>query len=180
MPSDAPNAEHSPRPRDPQRPQFYLRVPEGKVFGPVTLVELDLWVQQGRLDSECEIRPVESNLWQKAGRRYPILNLPEAIGAGCPFQANSGLDAPNSYYLSHRGGLVLLLAVLGVVGFCPIFSLAAWAMAYTDLEHMSARRMNPHARTMVLWAYYLGMLTTIGFGLIFVAVLMLSLLRLLI
>ena len=180
MHSDASDADHLPRPLGSQAPQFYLRVPEGKVFGPVTLAELEHWVEEGRLDAECEIRPAESNLWQKAARRYSVLNLPEGVGAGFPFSANSSQEGPETYYLTSRGGLVLLLALLGLVGFCPIFSLAAWTMAYTDLEHISAHRMNPRGRTMVLGAYYLGMLTTIGFGLMFVALLMISLLQLLI
>ena len=180
MRSDASKADPLLSPTSPQPPQFYLRVPEGKVFGPATLAELDCWVQEGRLDAQCEIRPAESNLWQKATRRYPVLGLPEEVGAGSPFQTNSGPDALGTYYLSSRGGLVLLLALLGLVGFCPIFSVTAWTMAYTDLEHMSAKRMNLHGRTMVLTAYYLGMLVTVGFGLMFVAVLMLSLLRFLI
>lgn len=173
----APHMEEQPGGTD---PHFYLRVPEGKVFGPVPAQQLNRWVMEGRLDAECEIRTVEGSIWQKARYRYPILALPEGVASGSPFLGENARSSPGGYYLAHRGGWNLLLAVIGLVGFCPIFSLAAWAMAYTDLEHMATERMDPAGRPYALWAYYLGMLTTIGYGLIFMALLMISLVQILI
>lgn len=177
MRSGAPLTEESPNgPGD----LFYLRVPEGKVFGPISAEDLNQWVVEGRIDAACEIRSAESSAWQKATRRYPVLALPEGVGAGSPFLGENRQGTSSNYYLSHRGGLTLLLALIGLLGFCPIFSVTAWAMAYTDLEHMKAERMNPAGRRYALWAYYLGMLATLGYGLIFLALLMISLLQLLV
>ena len=45
----------------------------------------------------------------------------------------------------HRGALILVFGILGF-GVCPFFGIAAWVMGNTDLEEMTAGRMDSSGR----------------------------------
>ncbi len=158
-------------------PLFFVKIPEGQIFGPIPLRELDKWVMEGRIDRQCELRQTTSQVWEKSDQRYPILALPEQVGSGSPFNEVL-LKARNApYQIPHRGIPSLIFALMGLLGVCPIFSIAAWSMAHSDLEEIDRQHMNPSGRTLLLWANYLGMAGVIGYGIIFLGFLLVALLR---
>lgn len=54
--------------------EYFLRTPEGKSYGPVSPVELENWVRDGRVTAECDIKRSEEILWQSADRVFPALS----------------------------------------------------------------------------------------------------------
>ncbi|MBA2116742.1 hypothetical protein [Bremerella alba] len=161
-------------------PLYFVRIPEGQIFGPIPSKELDKWVQEGRIDRQCELRQTDSQGWEKSDQRYPILALPEQVGSGSPFHQVRLSETNARYLLPHRGIPSLIFALVGLLGVCPIFSIAAWSMAHTDLEEIDRQHMNPSGRMMLLWANYLGMAGVIGYGILFLGFVLVTLLRLLI
>ncbi|WP_146118817.1 hypothetical protein [Blastopirellula marina] len=69
-----------------------------------------------------------------------------------------------------------MFAVFGLMLVCPIFSIAAWSMAYADLEGIEQERVDPSGRTMLVWAHNLGMIGSIGYAVMFLAFLMVAML----
>ncbi|WP_147274327.1 hypothetical protein [Bremerella cremea] len=69
-----------------------------------------------------------------------------------------------------------MFAIAGLMGFCPVFSVAAWSMAYADLEGIEQERVDPSGRTMLTWAHNLGMIGSIGSMILFLAFLMVAML----
>lgn len=159
-------------------PLYFVRIPEGQIFGPISSKELDQWVREGRIDRQCELRLADSQIWEKSDQRYPILALPEQVGSGSPFHQIRLNETNAPYWIPHRGIPSLIFAVVGLLGVCPIFSIAAWSMAHADLEEIDRQHMNPNGRLMLLWANYLGMAGVIGYGIIFLGFLQVALLRL--
>ena len=65
----------------------------------------------------------------------------------------------------HRGALILVLGILGLVS-CGIFTgLPAWIMGKADLSDMDAGLMDPEGRGITNAGMILGMITTILTGL---------------
>ena len=53
--------------------QWHVKTGEGDQYGPVTKAELDTWVQEGRLDSGCQVLKDGWPAWQWAEQVYPGL-----------------------------------------------------------------------------------------------------------
>ena len=149
-----------------------MRTPEGQIYGPIPRSELDQWVADGRVTAECELQegPLDpatdgygqagygsSAQWLAADRIYPQLRPVTWTGAShfagsssiqpairpsqySPAVASVGMRA--TYVAPHRGGMILILGILGLVVGCPIFSLMAWVMGSSDLREMQAGRMD--------------------------------------
>lgn len=160
-------------------PLFFVKIPEGQIFGPIASKELDKWVVEGRIDRQCELRTTNSHVWEKSDKRYPILALPEQVGSGSPFHQVHLSDRNAPYMVPHRGIPSLIFALVGLLGICPIFSIAAWSMAHADLEEIDREHMQPSGRVMLLWANYLGMAGVVGYGILFLGLILVALLRLL-
>ena len=63
--------------------------------------------------------------------------------------------------LPHRGGLILTLGILSLVG-CGIFTgLPAWLLGRSDLHAMDAGRMDPEGRPLTQAGKICGMIATI-------------------
>ncbi len=58
--------------------QWYLRVPEGNVYGPVNKMTLDQWVREGRADQECEVGHSPQGPWEPIVNYYPFLQAAPA------------------------------------------------------------------------------------------------------
>lgn len=157
-------------------PLFHVRIPEGQIFGPARRSEIDQWVIQGRIDGECEMRESGTGIWKKSSNFYPILGLPDEIGSGTPFHKARKSETQASYRFPHRGRASLIFALFGLMGACPIFSVAAWSMAYADLEGIEQERVDASGRTMLVWAHNLGMIGSIGYAVLFLAFLMVAML----
>ncbi len=63
---------------------WYLRVPEGQVYGPVEKTTLDQWVQQGRADAQCYVGRSAQGPWEPIEKYYPHLKAPAAQGGSPP------------------------------------------------------------------------------------------------
>jgi len=51
-----------------------------------------------------------------------------------------------SAYQPHRGVLILVLGILGLVGGCLILSPIAWIMGKADMDEIDSGRMDPEGR----------------------------------
>lgn len=158
------------------RTLYHLRIPEGKIFGPVTAEQLDQWVAEGRIDDQCQIRIEGGTIWEKPSRWYPVLDLPQELGAGIPFHSIR-VQRQAMYYTQSRGKVALIFSLVGILGACPVFSIAAWSIAYADLQQLAAEQISPDAKPVLLWAYNLGMFGSLAWGLLFLAFLLVSLVR---
>jgi predicted Zn finger-like uncharacterized protein len=66
---------------------------------------------------------------------------------------------PKSDYKPHRGVLILVLSILGIVA-CPIFSPFAWMMGNTDMKEIGAGRMDPEGKSMTNIGRIIGIVGT--------------------
>lgn len=60
----------------------------------------------------------------------------------------------------HRGALVLVLGILGIV-FCQLCAPVAWLMGKKDLQQMDAGQMDPEGKGMTQAGMYMGMVGTV-------------------
>lgn len=130
-----------------------LRTPEGQLYGPVARAELDSWVAEGRVTEDCELLREGQSVWRPAVEVYPVLETPTSTN---PYVATS--ETRYRYTAPHRGGLILVLGILGWVVGCPIFGVAAWVMGNADLEEMRSGRMDPSGRGLTQAGTILGMI----------------------
>src|SRR5262245_53495155 len=128
-------------------PTWHMRTPEGQTYGPVTRDELDRWVGQGRISADCELGQTATGPWESATSLFPTIVRPAprpaapapAFQPPSPFSVSpysSAAGATSQYVQPHRGGLILVLGLVGIVMGCPIFSLMAWVMGSGDLREM--------------------------------------------
>ncbi len=139
---------------EPPLDQWYLKTPDGREYGPVPRTELDQWVAESRLSSESRIRRATES-WMSATTVYP--DLPSAAPHG--YQTGELISArpSNAYAEPHRGALILILGILGLLLTCPILSIMAWVMGAKDLATMKAGVMDPAGRDMTRVGYALGL-----------------------
>ena len=166
---------HAPAAQQPQAARWHMRTPEGQTYGPVAEDELERWVREGRLAVDCFLAADPAGPWEPAAARYPVLMLQAPKTAATPapsvptfqspspFAANSPVHsapAPTRYYTPHRGGLILVLGLLGFLS-CPIFSLMAWVMGSGDLREIHSGRMDPSGEGLTRAGQILGMIVAI-------------------
>jgi hypothetical protein len=162
--------------KQPQAARWHMRTPEGQTYGPVVEDELQRWVREGRLAVDCFLATDPAGPWEPAAARYPVLMLQAPKTAATPaptvptfqspspFAANSpAFAAPvhGRYYTPHRGGLILVLGLLGFLIGCPIFSLMAWVMGTGDLREIHSGRMDPSGEGLTRAGQILGMIVAI-------------------
>jgi hypothetical protein len=146
-----------------------MRTPEGQTYGPVSREELDRWVVQGRLAADCQLSESATGPWESAAIMFPALARPAvqpppdapAFQPAFPFGGAPGPGVPGRYVVPHRGGLILVLAILGVAMGCPIFSLMAWVMGSGDIREMQSGRMDPSGEGLTQAGRLLGMILSL-------------------
>jgi hypothetical protein len=161
---------------------WWMKAPEGRVYGPVAKSALDRWVSEGRVSVDCALRETENGAWRSADELYPVL-LP---GAGvAPARGNPFAPAPfytthvavppgvraeptqgrPTYLAPHRGGLILALGILSFLTtflmVCPVLSFLAWTMGTRDLREMREGRMDPSGMGMTQAGMVLGMILSV-------------------
>lgn len=116
--------------------EWYLRIPEGRVYGPVRERILDQWVSEGRVSHDCELRGDDGseNDWHNADSKYPILRE-----EGNPFRTKRSTDVPQRVN-PHRGQLVFSLAIAGC--FVPFLSIWPAILGTRDLRQMNLGKMD--------------------------------------
>lgn len=58
--------------------QWYMKTEDDEDYGPVPKAELDEWMQEGRITSDCQILQDGAEQWRWASDVYPELDEPEA------------------------------------------------------------------------------------------------------
>lgn len=166
--------------RPPERRFWYLKTPEGSVYGPAAWDQLRAWVEQGRVTANCQLAPGEGRDWQPAADVFaeltpkPTIAVHRASPVDAPLPTVSNkieprlpqpvqrivvppADDSRPFRRRHRGGLILILGVLGLMVACPIFSVMAWVMGSDDLRAIDAGEMEPAGRDYTLIGQRLGL-----------------------
>jgi len=170
---------------DPQA-QWHVRTSDQATYGPISKLELDSWVAEGRLNADSQIRRDGDSQWQNADVIYPILSGTRpntsanpfsdtaSTASGNPYASPQAGGLPTSiggarhYTQPHRGGLIL---ALGIIGFmtgactCLIPGICAWYMGNDDLHAMRTGRMDPNGHGLTMAGMILGIVATILNGL---------------
>ena len=118
---------------------WYLRVPEGQVYGPVDKATLDQWVQQGRADAQCYVGRSAQGPWEPIGRHYPHLGgspagsiPPMAGGVPGPMPPPQGQSVPGKVeavrLMAIIGGALATLYGLGAAGTILLFGIASFGL----------------------------------------------------
>ena len=155
---------------------WHLRTPDGPTYGPISWSQLRQWAAEGRVSSNCQLAEDSDGRWRPATDFFP--GIPTAPGpAPTPspttypwsVQQVSEMSGGGAGYVHpHRGGLILILGLLGFIMTCPIFSLMAWVMGSHDLAEMRAGRMDKSGEGLTQVGRVLGMILSLLW--IFVAV----------
>ena len=69
-------------------------------------------------------------------------------------------DGPRGHVEPHRGTLILVLGILGLV-VCGFLGIAAWLMGKRDLELMRQGKMDKEGEALTRVGYILGLIETI-------------------
>ena len=148
-----------------------MRTEEGRVYGPVSKAELDVWVAEGRVTAQSQLALQNDESWQPATVFYPQLQA----GAGVnPFAdralppASDPYAAPQSsapitmvrHQRPHRGGVVLVVGILGLIC-CQIVAPIAWIMGHSDLNLIRQGYIDPSGRSLTQVGMVLGIIGTL-------------------
>ena len=142
-------------------------MPEGPIYGPVAWPEVQSWAAEGRIVADCELAEQASGPWRRADELLPFLATkmaqpePSAATNSYPWPPAATGSQSLGYVAPHRGGLVLVLGLLGFVGTCPIFSFLAWIMGSNDLREMRAGRMDKSGESATIAGMIFGMIISI-------------------
>jgi DNA-directed RNA polymerase subunit RPC12/RpoP len=166
-------------PAPPPPAEWFLKVPEGLIYGPINVLQLNDWVAQGRVSPDCQLRSETNPEWLGAERYYPVLCLPpprrpgfmplahpaKSPAKGAAARPKPAPDPTVEHLRSfdrivprvapHRGLSILLLSILGWIT-CPIAGVVAWNMATYDLNEMREKRMDPAGFAQTQAGYYLA------------------------
>ncbi|MCE9527698.1 MAG: hypothetical protein K8R36_16780 [Planctomycetales bacterium] len=184
--SPAPVAPSSPVTIHGDAAEWYMKTPEEQVFGPASFQDLERWVKDGRITSDCQLCQGAASNWQPADWLFPSLKAQPTFHptltppTPAPTFSQPGfspsqypppggnLNAPpgtygpaGRYQVPHRGPLILVLAILGLFIQCPIFPLMSWVMGSNDLREMQAGRMDPAGRDLTRAGMVIGMVLSI-------------------
>lgn len=138
--------------------QWWMKIDDGREFGPVDRATLDRWYAERRIGPTTQLKRQHDGQWHPASRVFPELaaasttNIAPLSAAGAnPFAEQSHAPtfapspgrAPAAYAEPHRGALILVLALLSWFMNCFPLGIAAWVMASDDLKKMHLGRMDP-------------------------------------
>lgn len=115
--------------------RWFLRTPEGPIYGPANKPTFERWVTEGRVTPDCLVCPGD-NVWRPAAQLFPELTIPREKPVLRPATLEKFQKQP------HRGALILILGIMGIVTTCPIPSIMAWVMGSHDLGEMQNGRMD--------------------------------------
>lgn len=130
---------------------WFLRTPEGPIYGPATEVDFQRWVQEGRVTPDCFVSAGD-NTWRPALEVFPELAAPRQKVSLRASAVEKLRKQP------HRGALILILGIMGIVTTCPIPSIMAWVMGSYDLGEMHMGRMDESGQGMTNVGRMLGMI----------------------
>ncbi|MBC8355524.1 MAG: hypothetical protein H8E66_26395 [Planctomycetes bacterium] len=134
------------------RVQWRMRTPEGQTYGPASKSDLEAWVAEGRVSSDCMLSSDADTNWVNADAVFPALTqAPRPSPMVAP-------RATERYIAGHRGALILSLGIISWAVGCPIFGICAWVMGSADLREMRAGRMDSNGTGLTQAGQIIGML----------------------
>jgi len=153
---------------------WHVRTPEGPIYGPIGWDEVLAWAAEGRIAADCELAESGQGPWRSAVELIPHLppsNTQPVAGPAAPtaYPWTPALAGPvgsayapagGGYVAPHRGGLVLVLGLLGLFS-CPVFSFIAWIMGSHDLREMRSGRMDRSGESLTMAGMILGMILSL-------------------
>jgi hypothetical protein len=154
-----------------------MKTPEGHTYGPVTRLQLDAWVSEGRVSADCVLQDGPAGPWIEAGRVFPVLiPRPVAPPTRPAIQPNRGAPVQRAHrrVMPHRAPLILALGILSWLC-CPVFGLFAWILGSGDLRDMRAGRMDPEGIPLTQAGQILGMIHIVLFAIVLVGIVFLLL-----
>ncbi len=92
-------AKMEPEPQPSLSDSWYLKGEDGEDYGPVPKTELDGWMGEGRITSDCQLLQDGADQWQWASDVYPELKAPATPPSPTPpveppdSDTNGGVDA---------------------------------------------------------------------------------------
>ena len=160
---------------------WYMKTPEGQVYGPVNRTELERWLAEGRISAECELRTRENQEWRSADDYFGVLSRQSETATGqqtrptsdgnvqgygrSPFEPGTSVatrpTTSHQFQVRHRGGMILAFGILGWVFTCPVFAVMAWVMGTSDLREMRLGRMDSSGMGLTQAGHVLGMIYTL-------------------
>jgi len=148
--------------------RWHLRTAGGPTYGPLDWRQVQEWAAEGRVTAGCQLADDADGTWRPATEFFPNLRRPEVTAANTgpqtyPWTAEQLAEpgaATRQYVNPHRGGLILVLGLLGFMT-CPIFSLMAWVMGSHDLNEMRAGRMDRSGEGLTQAGQVLGMILSL-------------------
>jgi hypothetical protein len=144
---------------------WHLRTENGPTYGPIAWSQVRSWAGEGRITAGSQLASDADGRWQPATEFFPELRR-SAAPAPAPTpqtypwtseQVAERSGVARGYVNPHRGGLILVLGLLGFIVTCPIFSLMAWVMGSHDLAEMRAGRMDRSGEGLTQAGQILGM-----------------------
>lgn len=163
------SAEQNEANESPAAKEWFLRIPEGHEFGPISLTEMDKWVEEGRVATDCRIRNDQCE-WQDATEFYP-----EILGSGGadkkqPLRRLVESQGVPRVLEPHRGSFILALAFAGCV--IPFLSIWPAVIGTRDLQRMSVGKMDLSGEAMTRSGQAIAMVASmIWFGAFAIALL---------
>ncbi len=138
-----------------------MKSPDGSVYGPVPRAELETWLAEGRISSQCLLKPEGQSHWQAALSEFPQLAAlrPRVTSPPPPLRPRVHRDPAVQIprltpAYENNGAAIMILGVIGLFLPClPVFSLVALIWGYRERKAMAAGRVGQRHR----W------LTDIGF-----------------
>lgn len=131
-------------------PQWFMRNALGGIYGPASLAQLQVWVQEGRLNRECELSDSIPYHWQPAEVCLPVLFAK---------QPSEPISTSPTVVVPQRGAWLMVLASMGLLCVCPVFSISAWVMATSDLREIAAGKRERSGHSLTLAAWWLSVIT---------------------
>lgn len=161
---------------------WHMRTPDGQVFGPVPWSEVQRWIGEGRIAADCQLANSLGGPWRPAPDLIPALRTltpkppspsPPTLHPWAPPDRTAEVDwsaavgtaplsaASRGFVKPHRGGLILVLGILGIGINCPIFCFLAWVMGSSDLNEMKAGRMDRSGEPLTRVGQLIGMILSL-------------------
>jgi hypothetical protein len=151
---------------------WYLKTPDGTVYGPAPRAVLNQWSGEGRISAECLIRRDDHSHWQSAVTLFPGLmrlaatrkKVEPSAGQQTPVRRPMAVAGPTGLQ-PNRGLPILVLAVVGfMMPFFPVFSLIALIWAHQERRRIETGQVSDHSRWRVDVGYFAGLAgSLIGF-----------------
>jgi hypothetical protein len=179
-----PSAFANPPAKETER--WFLRIDDGREFGPIDRPTLDQWFRERRIGPGSQLRRENETAWRPAASVFPSLAMmgsaqPAGSSAANPFSDNPyqspgaargatrgpAYGATRAYAEAHRGGLILALGIVSWVTGCFLIGIAAWIMASGDLKKMRAGVMDSSGMGLTQAGMIIGIIHTVLTGLMF-------------